>query len=334
MRGRIESKIQIESKLKKKIDMAPEYMKRFHTSLSKKSHNTKKRYVEIVMRFLMYIGGGDYPSLETLKNIGIYEVEEYLTSINYYEKNGETVELQPSTYCNIQSGITKFFKFLLNYGYIEKNPLDGGILERPKLREKDVIYLDKSEVTKVEKSILDGVGNTLSVSKQKDWKYRDFLLFWLPVVNGIRVGALSQIDVGDINLAEKYIEVIEKGDRPRKIYFDEKAFRVINLWLTQRRKLLGDTKCDAFFISNRRTRITVRAIENLIGKYVLAATGRHISPHKLRATFATNLYSATRDIELVSKALGHKTTAPVQKYVKVLDNDISKAVNIMSSLYE
>ena len=334
MKGRIEAKFKIESKIKEKLTTAPEYLKRFFTSLSTKSYNTKKRYVEITIRFLMYIGNGEYPSIETIKHIGVYEVGEYLTSINYYEKKGEIVELEPSTYCNVQSGIEKFFKFLLNYGYIEKNPLEGGVLERPKLREKDVVYLDKSEVTKVEKAILDGVGNTVSVSKQKDWKYRDFLLFWLPVVNGIRVGALSQIDVGDINLAEKYIEVIEKGDRPRKIFFDEKAFRMINLWLTQRRKLLGNVKCDAFFISNRRSRITVRSIENLIEKYVFAAIGRRISPHKLRATFATNLYSETRDIELVSKALGHKTTAPVQKYVKVLDNDISKAVNIMSGLYE
>lgn len=334
MEGRIENKIKIESKLKEKIHTAPDYMRRFYTSLSTRSYNTKERYIEIVLRFLKHIGGGKYPTAEQLKAVGIFEIEEYLTEISYIKKNGETVEIQPSTYCNIQSGISKFFSFLLKYGYIEKNPFDGGMVERPKLREKDVVYLDKREVISVEKAILNGVGNSASVSKQADWEYRDFLLFWLPVINGIRVGALSQINVDDINLEGKYIEVIEKGDRYRKIYFDDKAFRVINLWLTQRRTLLNGQKCDAFFISNRRQRITVRAIENIVGKYVLAATGRHLSPHKLRATFATNLYASTRDIQLVSKALGHKTTAPVQKYVKVLDKDISNAVNLMSGVYE
>lgn len=334
MEGRIENKIKIEAKIKEKIHGAPEYMKRFYTYLSTKSYNTKERYIEIVIRFLMYIGDRKYPSVDQLKNVGIFEVEEYLTNINYFKRNGETVELQPSTYCTIQSSISKFFVFLLKYGYIEKNPFEGGMMERPKLREKDVICLDKKEVTMVEKAILDGVGNDTSVSKQKDWKYRDFLLFWLPVVNGIRVGALSQINTDDINLAEKYIEVIEKGDRYRKIYFDDKALRIMSLWLTQRRMLLNGKKCDALFISNRRERITVRSIENIIDKYVTTTIGRHISPHKLRATFATNLYANTRDIQLVSKALGHKTTAPVQKYVKMFDKDISNAVNMMSSIYE
>lgn len=334
MEGRIEAKIKVETKIKEKIHSAPDYMKRFYTSLSSKSYNTKERYVEIVIRFLLHIGNGKYPTLEQLKGVGIFEIEEYLTEISYIKKNGEIVELQPSTYCNIHSSISKFFSFLLKYEYIEKNPFDGGMVERPKLREKDVICLDKNEVTLVEKAIIDGVGNATSVSKQADWKYRDFLLFWLPVINGIRVGALSQINVDDINLEGKYIEVIEKGDRYRKIYFDDKAFKVINMWLVQRRMLLNGEKCDAFFISNRRKRITVRSIEMIIDKYVFAAIGKHLSPHKLRATFATNLYAAKRDIQLVSKALGHKTTAPVQKYVKMFDKDISNAVNMMSGIYE
>ena len=328
MKGRLENKIKTEQAIIEKLSSTPEYMQRFYYSINTKTHNTKKKYVDNVLRFLDYYGNGKDVPIEKLKEVDAYEIQKYISSISYYERSGNTEELSEAAKACNMSSLSMFFKFLVGNRYIERTPFEGGFIDRPKPPEKEIIYLKPEEVRKVEKSILDGVGNSRAVAKQEEWKYRDFCLFWLPVVNGIRVGALSEINVEDVDIKDKSISVIEKGNRYTRIFFDDKAALYLRLWMEKRRRILGDQKCDALFISNRRNRITVRSIEILIEKYTENSIDRHISPHKLRATFATNLYGKTRDIELTSKALHHKSTTPTQKYVKVFDQDVRNAVNL------
>ena len=328
MKGRLEHKLETESQIQDKIESMPEYMHRFYYFINLKTHNTKKRYVCNVLRFLDYYRKGETVTLDDLNKVDAFEIQKYISSISYYERDDGLQELAEGTKACILSSLSVFFKFLAGNQYIVRNPFDGDAIDRPKIQEKEIIYLNKEEVRKVEKSILDGVGNDLAVARQEEWKYRDFCLFWLPVVNGIRVGALSEINVEDVDMKDKSISVIEKGNRPTTIYFDDKAALYLRLWMEKRARLLNGEKCDALFISNRKKRITIRSIENLIGKYTENSINRHISPHKLRATFATNLYGKTRDIELTAKALHHKSTIPTQKYVKVFDQDVRNAVNL------
>lgn len=330
MEGRLENKIKVENYIESKIADMPEYIIRFYYSINSKTHNTKERYIVNVIRFLKDYGNGNVPSLEEVNRVSAFDIQKYISKIKYYDKGDEVAELSDAAInCNLSS-LSVFFRFLYSNGMIRKNPFDVGI-DRPRVQEKDVIYLNAEEVRKVKKAILNGVGNELSVTKQQNWKYRDFCLFWFPVVNGIRVGALSEINVQDIDFNDRSVSVVEKGNRRVRIYFDEEAAMYLRMWMEKRARLLGDTKCDALFVSNRKQRMSVRSIEDIVAKYTENSIGRHISPHKLRATFATALYGKKRDIELVSKALHHKSTTPTQKYVKVFDQDIRDAVN--SGLY-
>jgi len=328
MKGRLESKLKTEQKIQRLLTNQPEYMHRYYYSIGLKTHKTKERYIEQVVRFLNAYGNGDTVTIDMLNKVDSFIILKYLSDISYYTKNGSIVELSNSAKANNLSSISSFFRFLTANRLIERNPFDGGAIDRPKPQEKEVVYLNVEEVKKVEKSILDGAGNKRAVARQQNWKYRDFCLFWLPVINGIRVGALSEINIEDIDFNDRSIIVIEKGNRPTRIHFDEKSSLYLHLWLEQRRQILDGAECDALFISNRKERMTVATIERTINKYTEAGINRHISPHKLRATFATNLYRKTRDIELTSKALHHKSTAPTQKYVNVFDQDIRNAVNI------
>lgn len=330
MKGRMENKIKTEQKIKRMLAGMPEYMQRYYYSISLKTHKTKERYIENIIRFLRYYGNGDASkvTIHMLNAVDSFIIQKYISDISYYEKEGTVKELSDSAKaCNL-SCLSTFFKFLACNGMIGKNPFDGGVIDRPKPQEKEVVFLTVDEVKKVEKTILDGAGNSRAVARQQNWKYRDFCLFWLPVVNGLRVGALSEINMEDIDFNDRSIMVIEKGKRPVRIYFDEKGALYLRLWIEQRKENLKGVESDALFISNRKERMTVAAIERAIAKYTEVGIHRHISPHKLRATFATNLYHKTRDIELTSKALHHRSTAPTQKYVNVFNSDIRNAVNI------
>lgn len=332
MKGRLERKMEIEKEIQSRIADMPEYMTRYYYSIMTQTPLTKKRYIFNVIRFLSVIGAGKPVTLKQLNAIDAFAIQKYISDISYFEKKGETRELSETTKANIYSCLSAFFSFLAANNMIENNPFTNGAIKRPKPRETEVVFLTADEVKAVEKTIINGAGTSRMVSRQKNWKYRDFLLFWLPVVNGIRVGALSEINVDDIDFKDRSIRVVEKGNKPMKIYFDEKTEFYMHLWLGARDRILAGKKCDALFISNQKTRIGVRTIEVLIGKYTFSATGRQVSPHKLRATFATALYKKKRDIELVQKALHHTSPVPTQRYVKVFDQDIRDAVN--SKLYD
>lgn len=333
MSGKLEHKIKIEKKILLKLSEMPDYLSKYYYYNNIKSPDTKKKYLDNVIRFLTHVGNGKILDQDKLTSINAFTIQRYISDINFYEKNGEIKELSESTKALILSSLSVFFHFLKVYGYISEDPFELGVIDRPKPQEKDVIYLTPQEVRKVEKAILDGIESRTTSSQKDTWRYRDLCLFWLPVINGIRVGALSQINIEDIDFNERYISVIEKGNRPVKIYYEAKAATYLRIWVDERKKLLTSwgqldkIKSGPLFLSRKKTRIDIRSIERTIEKYTEASIQRHISPHKLRATFATNLYNKSKDIELTSKALHHKSTVPTQKYVKVFDQDVKNAIN-------
>jgi integrase/recombinase XerC len=58
-----------------------------------------------------------------------------------------------------------------------------------------------------------------------------------------------------------------------------------------------------------------------------ARTGRALSVHSLRHTFGTLLYRATKDLVLVSRALGHRDVTSTQRYAHLDDRRLARAVN-------
>ena len=333
MQGRLENKIKTERSIQEKLVNAPEYMKRFYHSIIIKSHTTKLRYINNVERFLFHVYN-KYPSEKELKNIDSYKIQVYMSEILYYERDGEVHEINGNTQCNIYSALSSFFSFLFRSGYIDISPFDNKMIERPKAKENEVVYLTPAEVRKFEATIINGVGNQLSIAKQKDWKYRDLLLFRIPIINGLRVTALSEINIEDLDLDHNRIHVTEKGDITKWVDFDYKTAAYLAMWLVQREKLLGDSKCNALFISNRRTRITTKSIERLICKYAIECVPeKHITPHKLRNTCATNTYQVTGDIYKVSQVLGHKNTVPTKRYTHISKEEITNTINRVASLY-
>jgi len=335
MQGRLENKLKIEMILADKVSNAPDYMKRYLLSIRTKEATTRLRYLNNVIRFLFHINNNSFPNIDTLKGIDSFTIQNYMSEIQFFKNDNELREMKESTQCIIYSSLSSFFLFLTRSGYISVNPFDNKMIERPRIHETEVVFLTPEEVKKVEYTIMHvGAGSDLSVTKQRKWRHRDLLLFRIPVINGLRVTALAEINIGDVDLEAKKIRVTEKGNITKYVDFDFKTAQYLSLWMTERNKILSGESCDALFISNRKSRMTTSAIERVIGKYTASCIeGKHITPHKLRATCGTNVYQATKDIYLVSKVLGHKNTAPTKRYAAVFDDDITNAVNATANLY-
>ena len=125
--------------------------------------------------------------------------------------------------------------------------------------------------------------------------------------------------------------VTRKGGNQVMLYFPDEVADALTAYLEERNKIEAlPGHEDALFLSLQRRRITQRAVQQLVKKYatVAAPLKPKISPHKLRSTFATNLYSATGDIYLVADVLGHSSVETTRKhYADMREEHRRNAVN-------
>ena len=159
----------------------------------------------------------------------------------------------------------------------------------------------------------EGLTEKQTVAYEKT-KYRDIAILYTFLGTGMRVSEMVGLNIPDVDFKNRCFHVIRKGGNEERIFFGpdiEKAlidyldFERDHYLIAAPSEQIGTT---ALFLSLKSGRLTVRAIENLVKKYAVAAglSGK-ISPHKLRATFGTLLYEETSDIYLVADALGHKS---------------------------
>lgn len=332
MNGRLENKIKTEKLIQEKLKDAPRFVTEFYYSLNSKTHMTKLRYINNVLRFLnwRFLDGITFVDTDDIDQITAFDIERFIDGINYIEDGSGTKEMEGTSKATILSSLSTFFEFMKANEYIEKSPFDNRRIERPRQKVNDVVFLTPEEVGAVEQSILERPNTD-------KWKWRDMLLFRIPVVNGLRVTALSEINVDDINFADHSITVVEKGDVRKAVYVDDQTMKYVRYWYSQRKQILESENfdTDALFISSSNQRITVRSIERLITKTTAKVVpNKHITPHKLRSTLGVNMYQATKDIYLVAEVLGHRSTEPTRRYTKVFNEDKKNAVNMMADIYK
>jgi site-specific recombinase XerD len=94
-------------------------------------------------------------------------------------------------------------------------------------------------------------------------------------------------------------------------------------------------KEEPLFMSLQNKRISVRAVQDLVKKYAsVAAPLKKISPHKLRSTFGTNLYRATKDIYIVADVLGHRDVNTTKKHYAAISDDVRKEAASKVKIFE
>ncbi len=146
---------------------------------------------------------------------------------------------------------------------------------------------------------------------------RDNVILELLFSTGIRIGELVALDVADVSLDHKQIQITGRATRGRSVTLTAEpviAALVNYLDLRNERKL--DTS--ALFVGRSGTRLTIYSIENIFKKHVrLAEIKRHITPHSLRHTMAAMLVATGADIREVQEILGHASILSTQVYTKL-----------------
>lgn len=192
------------------------------------------------------------------------------------------------------------------------------LLELPKIHEKPIIRLTKEEMTRMLEKSATGEGLTEhQKAYQKQTASRDFAMLSLFLGTGIRVSECVGINIEDVNLEDNAFLVTRKGGNQVVLYMPPEVATALADYMEVRSKIRAVPGHEnALFLSMQKRRITQRAVQNLVKKYAALAAPLKpkISPHKLRSTFATNLYNETGDIYLVADTLGHSSVDTTRKH--------------------
>ena len=145
-------------------------------------------------------------------------------------------------------------------------------------------------------------------------------LVYLMLSTGIRISECVGIDIDDIDWEENSVYLERKGRKFQNVYFDKKCAELLSAYMDEREDMDLDEPTTALFISRNGTRITPRSVQRMVKKYAsVAVKNKHITPHKLRSTYATGIYNSTGDIYLAQNALGHKSVNTTARYANVSD---------------
>jgi len=162
----------------------------------------------------------------------------------------------------------------------------------------------------------EDVKQLLSVIK----KPRDWAMILLLLRTGMRIGELLDTKVGDINLPEKRIEIIEarKNRVGRVVYLSADARRALRAWLKKR-----DAQSETLFYGRgRRKALSYEAARIMFCRYIEKAGLPHkgYTLHCLRHTFASELLNAGMRLECVQQLLGHSSIEMTRRYARLTDN--------------
>ena len=291
---------------------------------------TRLEYAKDICKFydyVAYIENIDKKDISTefLDGLNVTFYSEYLHFLRNHKINGKVYSNSDTTIKRKLSALRSYFTYLFEMEYISSNQVSRVSL--PKLREKEIIRMNSEETV----NFINTVDNGIPSSKQqiayhKKQTTRDMAIVYLLLSTGMRVSELVGLDLNDIDLKRCSVHIIRKGGREATVWFSDEAKEYLVDYIEERKKIkTADPEEKALFLSSRRKRISVGAVEVLIKKYARQSVpSKHITPHKMRSTFGTALYEKTGDIYLVADSLGHSDISTTKKHYADLTNKRKK----------
>lgn len=253
-----------------------------------------------------------------LKDIDVELIRKWRLWLNRLGTNSSE-ELAKITQNYHLIALRSFLKFCARRGW-EAMPADK--IELARISRPQVTFLNPEELER-----LASQPNTDNLSG-----LRDRAIIELLFSSGLRVSELVSLDREHVNLTRREFMVRGKGQKDRPIFISPEAASWITRYLEERQdnsrplfiRYSGIKKADT---SGNFARLTARSVQRMVARYArLAGITKHVSPHTLRHSFATDLLMNGADLRSVQAMLGHSNIATTQIYTHVTDPHL-KAVH-------
>lgn len=286
------------------------------------SENTKYIYINTAKRFMLFIG----------KTSG-FTYDDY----NYYihSVDDKTVGYK----INVYAGLKAFSKYLYQSHQADEFVMEN--IDRPKYNEsaetiekREKGYLTTEEIREVLFQVDIGVGSRAAIKRGIPWRNRDKSIILIFLTTGIRSAALCKLDIDSYDKENHILKVTDKGSKSKQYILSDKVCESLDNWIVDRQKGLdkhGNKNENALFISDRYERLEYSGVFNIVKKYS-CVDGKHITPHKLRATYGTQLYNKTHDLKFVQENMNHASPKTTETYIRGQGNKTGEASKIMTDL--
>lgn len=265
------------------------------------SSHTIDSYRRDIDKFLVFVNDEGY----TLQSVNPTLIRNFLAkeSIEGISKRSNARRI---------IALRRFYEYLVKKEVVPFNPFLLISLPKEEKKLPDFLYIEEVEHLFNENA------------KRKDFlASRDQAIIELLFFSGIRVSELANLTLQNLNLRERIMRIIGKGDKERIVPFSLKTQKTLTFYLDKTRKEIiqksGNDKGSNFvFLNMRGEPLTTRGVEYILNQ-IENKTGVNLSlhPHKFRHSFATHLLNQGLDLRVIQEMMGHSSLASTQVYTHV-----------------
>lgn len=273
-----------------------------------RSRKTAENYKLYLERFVEFTDNIEVSKISTEL------VRKYRLWLNRYVNNNDDI-LATITQSYHLIALRGFLRYLSNR---DIDSLSPDKITLPKVSRKQVTFLYRDEIIRL----------LAEINTSTEQGLRDRAIIELLFSSGLRVSELVGLNRDNINLKRREFMVRGKGQKDRPVFISQAAADHINNYLETRTDSLP-----ALFISYSRNvspettgdyrRLTARSVQRMLSQYTrLAGITKHVSPHTMRHSYATDLLMNGADIRSVQSMLGHSNISTTQVYTHVTDEHL------------
>ena len=129
---------------------------------------------------------------------------------------------------------------------------------------------------------------------------------------GVRVAELGSLRWKDIDLDERWVRVLGKGDKERLVPFGKYAKDALLRW-----RAVCPRDAEYLFPGKNGGHITVRTVHRLVVQAAQLAGLENVTHHSIRHSFATHMLEGGASLNVLQELLGHESLLTTQKYLKI-----------------
>lgn len=260
------------------------------------SKNTISSYRRDLNKLKVYL---EKESIELWENLAGHQLRHHVANSHRQGVSGKSIQRQ-------LSAIRSFYHYLLREGISKSNPALE--LSAPKTPKKLPNALDTDQISQ----LLNG--------QEAGWHgQRDHAILELFYSSGLRLSELVGCNISSVDIDDKVVRVLGKGNKERIVPVGTKAIFAIQSWLKIRQNLPGKNSCihdaEALFLSERGRRLSPRSVQSRLSKWAISkGLPGKLHPHMLRHSFASHILESSHDLRAVQELLGHADISTTQIY--------------------
>lgn len=267
--------------------------------------------------------------LQVNRHLSKNSIDSYITDLNkyidYLKKKYEVYDIP-----DIEQDMVKKYVQTLKKGGFESSSISRKIsaikafhkyfaddleitnvtatLKKPKKEEKLPTILSVEEI--------DLMFKTIKTNEPLDLRNRCMLEFLYG--SGLRISELLNLTTENINLHQKELHVIGKGNKERIVPLSDMAIDAFSKWMSKGKSHIKARGNNLLFVNKNGDKLTRQGVWKLIKQIARdAGITKEISPHTLRHSFASHLLNNGFNLRYVQFLLGHKDISTTQIYTHI-----------------